>query len=310
MPRADPVLAHSRATIAVGSRSFARASQLFDPATRDAAHLLYAWCRHCDDEIDGQRLGRGASSPADVERRLERMHERTRAALSGEPSADPHFAALQRVARRYAIPARYPLELLEGFAMDVAGRRYQTLDDTLEYCYHVAGVVGVMMAHVMGARESDALRRAADLGLALQLTNIARDVVPDAGQGRVYLPASWLADFELTRADVANPTRRAELAGLVRRVLSEADRYYASADRGLGYLSLRSAWAVATARLVYADIGRVVQRRGPRAWDRRVAVPKSRQLLLVGRALLAALRRRRPSREPETRLWTARLSFD
>jgi phytoene synthase len=310
MRRADAVLASSRAAIAAGSRSFAGASRLFDPITRDAAHLLYAWCRHCDDEVDGQRLGHDAARPADVAARLERLREKTRAALTGAEVADPRFAALQRVARRYQIPPRYPLELLQGFAMDAEGRRYQTLDDTLEYCYHVAGVVGVMMALVMGAREPAALRRAADLGLALQLTNIARDLVPDAAQGRIYLPARWLAAAGLPRDQVAEPAQRGRLAGLARRLLEAAEPYYASADAGLGYLPWRSAWAVASASSVYAEIGRELVRRGARAWDRRVVVSRSRQLLLAGRALFAALGRRPSAEDAPSPLWTSRLRLE
>jgi phytoene synthase len=311
LPRADALVDASRAAIRAGSRSFARASLLFDPRTRDSAHLLYAWCRHCDDEIDGQHLGCGAASPRDAPERLERLRRLTRAALAGEQTGEPHFAALQRVARLHGIPERHPLELIDGFAMDVAGRRYGTLDETLEYCYHVAGVVGVMMAYVMGARESGALRRAADLGLALQLTNVARDVVPDARQGRVYLPELWLEEEGLPRAEVAEPPRRPQLARLARRLLAEAEPYYASADLGLGYLAFRSAWAVAAARRVYAEIGRAVERRGERAWDARTVVPRPRQSALVLRAALDALRRRRPpdGDAGEPRLWTARLSF-
>jgi len=311
LPRSDRLLEESRAAIRVGSRSFARASLLFDPRTRDSAHLLYAWCRHCDDEIDGQQLGHGAAAPEDAPGRLERLRRLTRAALVGQETDDPHFAALQRVARKHGIPERHPLELIDGFAMDVTERRYGTLDQTLEYCYHVAGVVGVMMAYVMGARERGALRRAADLGLALQMTNIARDVVPDAEQGRVYLPDEWLVEMGVPRGELAEPSRRGSLAGLARRLLAEAEPYYASADRGLGYLSFRSAWAVAAARRVYAEIGRLVETRGERAWDGRTVVPKRRQSALVVRAALDALTRRRPARDDdgEPELWTARLAL-
>jgi 15-cis-phytoene synthase len=312
LPRSDVLLEESRAAIRVGSRSFARASLLFDPRTRDSAHLLYAWCRHCDDEIDGQHLGHDAASPRDHTERLERLRRLTRAALAGEETGDPHFAALQRVARYHGIPERHPLELIDGFAMDVAGRRYGTLEDTLEYCYHVAGVVGVMMGYVMGAREPAALRRAADLGLALQMTNIARDVVPDAEQGRVYLPGAWLDEAGVPRTGLADPSRRAPLARLARRLLAEAEPYYASADRGLGYLTFRSAWAVAAARRVYAEIGHLVESRGERAWDARTVVPKRRQTALVMRAALDALGRRRPPEgdDGEPELWTTRLALE
>ncbi len=174
--------------------------------------MLYAWCRHCDDVIDGQDLGHGMETPdaASARQRLTALYAKTRAALAGEPTDDPDFAAFQRVALRRHIPERYAIELIDGFAMDVAARRYETLEDTLDYCWHVAGVVGVMMALVMGIEPDDlpTLRRAQDLGLAFQLTNISRDVIEDAQNSRIYLPAAWL--------EAARPACRKPRSGLRR----------------------------------------------------------------------------------------------
>ncbi|MFI4935149.1 MAG: phytoene/squalene synthase family protein, partial [Caulobacterales bacterium] len=265
----------SRETIRKGSKSFAAAAALFEPETRADAEMLYAWCRHCDDVIDGQDLGHGmaAPDPEAAKARLEGLYAKTRAALAGEPTDDPDFAAFQRVALRRQIPERYALELLGGFAMDVAARRYETLEDTLDYCWHVAGVVGVMMALVMGVKPDDlpTLRRAQDLGLAFQLTNIARDVVEDAANGRVYLPADWLAEAGVPVDAVAAPEHRAAVFSVTQRLLAQAEPYYASAVAGLAALPWRSAWAIAAARGVYRQIGVEVLRRGPHAWDERVS---------------------------------------
>ena len=186
---APGLVERSEATIAAGSKSFAAASRLFAPATREGAVLLYAWCRHCDDLIDGQHLGRGIGDrPATPRVILARLRDQTCAVFRGETPTDPAFAAFAAVVRRHEIPEDYALAHLDGFAMDVEGRVYQRFDDTLEYCYRVAGVVGLMMAHVMGVRRPDILDRACDLGIAFQLTNIARDVIEDAVIGRIYLP--------------------------------------------------------------------------------------------------------------------------
>ena len=234
---ADHTVASARAAIREGSRSFAGASRLFDPSTREAAWLLYSWCRHCDDEVDGEVLGhRTGSAGADRAQRLERLYERTRAALRGEPMSDPVFEAFQRVATRHSIPERYALELLDGFAMDVEARTYECLDDVLLYCYHVAGTVGLMMARIMGVSEGAALRRAADLGIALQLTNIARDVVEDARNGRVYLPLEWLTRVGVPHDEVGDERHREGVSRVVACLLLEADRYYSSGDRGLATL--------------------------------------------------------------------------
>jgi phytoene synthase len=298
----------SRQTIRKGSKSFAAAAALFDAETRADAEMLYAWCRHCDDVIDGQELGHGMASPdmATANQRLTALYAKTRSALAGEPTDDADFAAFQRVALRRHIPERYAVELLDGFAMDVSARRYETLDDTLDYCWHVAGVVGVMMALVMGVAPGDlpTLRRAQDLGLAFQLTNIARDVMEDATNGRIYLPARWLAEAGVPEAEITARQHRARVFKVTQRLLDEAEPYYASALAGLPALPFRSAWAIAAARGVYRQIGVIVAQRGPRAWDRRAAAstPMKAWLALQGGAIALASRGRKAVERPA--LWS------
>jgi phytoene synthase len=303
------VTAHCQAMIEAGSKSFAWAARLFDPDTRRDAYLLYAWCRYCDDQIDAEHLGYRVTALDDAERaaRLLALERQTQAALAGQPGDEPVFQALHSVVTRRGIPERYPLELLTGFAMDVRRQRCERLDDLLLYCYHVAGVVGLMMAHVMGTRDPRALQRAADLGIALQLTNVARDVLDDARVQRVYLPLDWLAQAGVPVEQLAEPAHRAALFGVVARLLDEAERYYVSGDQGLPSLSFRSAWAVAMARGVYRDIGRLVRRRGPHAWERRAVVSPVAKLGRLGTAFFDALHarslgRRRPVR-PRADLW-------
>lgn len=288
----DAVLAASKESITRGSKSFRSASRLFDPQVREDAWLLYAWCRRCDDEIDGQDHGHGqeALSREEQERRLARLYDLTRRALAGETMADPTFAAFQRVALRHQLPERLPLDLIDGFAMDVAQTPYRTLEDVLAYCWHVAGVVGVMMARVMGASDPLVLRRAQDLGLAFQLTNISRDVIEDARNGRVYLPSDWLVEAGLapTPEAVADPANRAVVHDVARRLLDVAEPYYDSAREGLRSLPFRSSLAIAAARGVYREIGRKVVRDGPGVWDRRAVVGKGAKLWLFSRGLLIA----------------------
>jgi phytoene synthase len=268
----DDITAIARGRIEKGSRSFAAAARFFAPEMRASVHLLYCWCRHCDDETDGQELGfapRPGAAP--LAGRLGALEAETREALAGRATR-PEFIALSRVVERHAIPHVLPLEHLAGFAMDAAGTRYRTIDDTLKYCWHVAGAVGVMMAMVMGARERETLLRASDLGIAFQLTNIARDVIADAGAGRVYLPERWLADEGIAPEAVAASENRQALHLVTVRLLDVADDYYASAGHGLALLPPRAGLAVATARSVYARIGALVRRRGAAAWDRRAIV--------------------------------------
>jgi len=282
----------SRQIIRKGSKSFSAAARLFDETTRYDVYMLYAWCRHCDDEIDGQELGFGmGNAPVDDQAdRLEQLRATTNSVLDGGITYDQAFQGLQRVVNRYDIPKRYPLELLEGFAMDVEGKRYRTLQDTLLYSYHVAGVVGIMMAYVMGVRDPATLRRAADLGIAFQLTNIVRDVMDDARAGRVYLPEDWLEEAGVSSADILEPRHRSAVYSVAKRLLLEADRYYQSAREGVPALPVRAAWAIRTAGGVYRDIGELVRDRGAAAWDERAIVSRPRKFYWVVRGGLSALK--------------------
>jgi 15-cis-phytoene synthase len=287
----DPILSLSHELIEKGSKSFAMAAKLLPRDVRYDAMMLYAWCRHCDDVIDDQILGfkRETASDETPEERLDGLRDKTKRALHGEAD-EPVFIALGRVVRKHGIPDRHPMELLRGFEMDVDGRTYETLGDTLDYCYHVAGVVGVMMAMIMGVRERPVLNRASDLGIAFQLTNISRDVVEDAKGGRCYLPREWLAEEGLSEADLADPRHREAVFRVTHKLLREADEYYRSALFGMQRLPLGAAVGIGAARRVYRDIGRVVTNRGAAAWDGRAIVGRSRKLAAAFSGAVAAIR--------------------
>lgn len=292
MPDALPTdvqaaLSECREIITKGSKSFSLAAHLFASQTRNAAIFLYGWCRYCDDQVD--EAGKSGNRD-DLERRLASLRERTASAFSWEPQQEPVFVALQHIAKLYAIPAHYALELIEGMAMDVRGTRYANFRELLLYCYRVAGTVGLMMSHVMGLRDESALKHAADLGIAMQLTNIARDITEDAAMGRIYLPVSWLDEANIVDDEIAAPSNREKLAAITFRLLREAERYYRSGDAGLWHLSFRSACAVSAARHVYSEIGSLLIQRGGRAWDQRTYVTGSRKLWAVTRGVLSLIR--------------------
>jgi 15-cis-phytoene synthase len=268
-PRVKAALDECRGMITKGSKSFSLAARLFDSETRDAAFFLYGWCRYCDDQVDQAGM---EESREQLEQRLRTLAEATRSAFSGAAQEQAVFIAMQYIVRRYSIPAHYALELIEGMAMDARSTRYQTFNDLLLYCYRVAGTVGLMMSHVMGLRDEQALKHAADLGMAMQLTNIARDITEDAEMGRIYLPIQWIEEAGMVPEEIAAPKNRQKLALVTRRLLREAERYYVSGDAGLWHLSFRSACAVAAARHVYAAIGSLLLLKGSSAWDQRTYV--------------------------------------
>lgn len=299
---------HARETIARGSKSFAMASKLFDPQTRERAWLLYSWCRKCDDLADGQDHGGAMAQVTDAHVRLAYIRSMTGKALTGEGTGDPAFDALNIVVMETGMPHQFVWDVIEGFALDAADWRPQHEHDLLQYCYHVAGAVGLMMAVVMGVdpRDDATLDRACDLGLAFQLANIARDIGEDAAAGRHYLPREWLNEMAIPVNAIMAREHRAALAILGRRLAHMAEQYEGSARHGTGALSFRSAWAVLAAAGIYGDIAREVDRRGEAAWDTRVFTSKSEKFGWMAKAAMQARGRAQkwPADVARDGLWT------
>ena len=266
---------------------------MFDAATREHAWLLYAWCRRCDDIVDGQDHGHGMSHVADAPARVAEVAAMTEAALRGEVVGEPAFDALRIVAAETQMPPAFARDLIAGFALDAEEWRPRSEDDLYRYCYHVAGVVGCMMAVVMGVspEDDDTLDRACDLGLAFQLANIARDIGEDAAAGRCYLPADWLAEMNIPAGAPMAPALRPRLAVLGPRLASRAAAFEASARAGTPALSFRSSWAVLAAAAIYGAIVRKVAARGERAWDRRVSTSGGEKAGFIALAGWQAARR-------------------
>ncbi|WOJ96462.1 phytoene/squalene synthase family protein [Congregibacter brevis] len=272
-PDARSDTAHCRAMIRTGSKSFFLASHLLPPALRGAVYALYAFCREADDAIDD-----GADPLAE----LEIFRERLGAVYGEEIPGNVVDRALARVVRDHALPRELLEALLQGFAWDVQSRAYKDLGGVYGYGVRVAGSVGVMMALLMGVRDPGMLARAADLGVAMQLTNIARDVGEDAVAGRVYLPTRWLREVGLSpQGLVDKPAHSPELASVVARLLSAAECLYARADSGIAGLPARCRPGIYAARKLYAGIGHELLRRGGDSVSRRTVLPTHRKLLLT-----------------------------
>jgi phytoene synthase len=292
------LVAQARDTIGRGSQSFAMASKLFDIEIRERVWLLYAWCRRCDDLADGQALGHDMSVVADPAARLAEIRDKTDRALAGEETGDPSFDALGLVARECPIPRAFIEDHIAGFALDAQGWAPQTESDLIQYCHHVAGVVGMMMALVMGVKPDDGetLGHARDLGLAFQLANIARDIGEDAANGRCYLPRDWLAETGIDPDRLMDPSNRQSLTALAKRLAEKAAQYEESARRGTPALSFRSAWAVLAASGIYGDIARKVAAKGEAALDERVFTTRREKLGWLFKSWRQALNRSRYAR--------------
>ena len=287
-PLADLDLRTCRATLRGGSRSFFAASLLLPRAVYRPATALYAFCRVADDLIDGG----GAPDLA-----LAELRARLDAAYAGRPQ--PHAAdrALAAVVAEHGIPRALLDALLEGFAWDAAGRRYADLAGLEAYAARVAGTVGAMMATIMGERSAAGLARACDLGIAMQLTNIARDVGEDARAGRLYLPTDWLRAAGIDPDGfMAAPRFSPALGRVVAALLDAAGTLYARADSGIATLPRGARPGIAAARHLYAGIGDAVAARGYDSVSARAVTAAGAKLRLIGRSLVAVARGAAPDR--------------
>jgi phytoene synthase len=268
-------LAACRALLREGSRSFDAASRLLPRSVRDPAIALYAFCRIADDAIDSAH---GAE--------LSTLRQRLALAYDGRPLPTPVDRAFAAVVRQCALPRILPEALLEGFAWDAEGRRYNDLSALRDYAVRVAGTVGAMMALLMGVRGPDGLAAAVNLGIAMQLTNIARDVGEDARIGRVYLPLRWLheAGIDPDRF-LACPRHSDALAAVIRRLLDAAHEHYRLARPGIARLPLACRTGIGAAFLLYAEIGHEVARRRHDAISDRAVVSARRKVWLLARRL-------------------------
>jgi phytoene synthase len=267
-----------RRAIREGSHTFHAASLLLPRSVRQPAYGLYAFCRLSDDAIDLE----GGSMDA-----LHRLQERLARIYAGNPQDNAADRAMADIVKRYGIPSELPEALLDGLGWDAQGRRFDDLSDVFDYAARVAGTVGVMMTLMMGVRSPEALARACDLGVAMQLTNIARDVGEDARAGRIYLPVNWLREAGVDPdAFVAQPRIDGSIRSLVARLLAEADALYARARDGVAYLPLNCRPAILTAGSLYAEIGRAVERLSYDSVNHRAYVPGRRKLYLLSRAIV------------------------
>jgi len=266
-----------REAIRHGSHSFYAASKVLPARVRDPALALYAFCRLADDAVDLQK---------DKHSAVLSLRDRLDLIYQGRPrnaAADRAFAG---VIESFEMPRALPDALLEGLAWDAMDQRYDSLSDLKSYCARVASAVGVMMCVLMRVRDGDALARAADLGVAMQLTNIARDVGEDALEQRLYLPQDWMHAAGLPpERFLERPEFGPEVRGIVERLLREAERLYQRSEAGISKLPLDCRFGILAARHIYAAIGRDVARAGHDSITRRAHTTKGQKLALLGKSL-------------------------
>ena len=282
--RADPKhLAQSKrnaaAATAAGSKSFYFATRFFPPHLADAAYAVYWFCRSTDDIVDENPDLEAAR------RELESWREQLLAVMNGHTVESPVLMLFEHTRRQCGFPEHYPLELIEGMRMDLEKIRYADFADLRLFCYRVASVVGLMMSHVIGFRD-DALLYAEDLGIAMQLTNILRDLAEDADRGRIYLPADELAQFNYSPEDLLARRRGPNFDALMRFQIDRARGYYQRAFPGIPLLKPEGRFAVEIAAKVYRDILNRIEKMDYNVYAQRAVVPGWKKYSITAGALL------------------------
>jgi phytoene synthase len=256
------------------SRSFYLATSLLPSEKRRAMRGLYAFCRTADNLADGN-----------VDQPAARLLELRKGITGHRASADDAvLIAWSDIHARYHIPLRYAEQLLDGVECDLMHRRYQTFEDLSIYCYGVASTVGLMSMHITGFSDQRAVPLAIKLGVALQLTNILRDVGEDWDAGRLYLPLEELAAFGLDEQDVASARVDERWRDFMRFQIARARRLYAEAMPGIALLHPDGRFAVAAAAMLYQGILDDIEAHDHNVFNRRAYVSRGRKLALLLRA--------------------------
>jgi 15-cis-phytoene synthase len=277
----------TEAVIRAHSKTFYFATSLLPPDARVAIRSLYAFCRSSDDLVDCTD-----TSLRDLE------NWRAKVALPANQQTDPLLYAWALVREQYGVDRRYERELLDGVEMDLRAQNYQTWQELETYCYRVASTVGLLSMPIIGLAKGACFEQAAPaaikLGIALQLTNILRDVGEDAAMGRVYFPEEDLRRFQLARQDILNRTGDQRFVALMKFEIQRARRLYEEALPGIGLLSPAARPAVGAAALLYRAILDQVEAIQYRVFEERAHTSGKHKLLMLPGILLKVYTLRKP----------------
>ena len=262
----DAAYEYCRGVTREHARSFSFCARFLPPAKRRAIHAVYALCRYVDDVVDRA----GAAPDRDPRETLEAWRTRLRDA---GPDDHPALRAWRDASATFGIDAALAEELMRGVLMDLSQVRYATYADLEVYCYRVASVVGLMTSEIFGYSDPQALERAAALGLAMQLTNICRDVGEDAALGRIYLPRDELSRFGVDESAILERRLDDRFVDLMRFQIERARRLYADAEPGIAQLSRDSRFTVLLSSRLYGRILDRIERNGYDVLSRRAYVP-------------------------------------
>lgn len=275
------------------AKTFYFASHFIPVEKRNACFAVYAFCRYVDDLVD-VAMENGILTVNDAvtlctswQQDLERVYNNSGVTPNNNETTTAILLAWEDTLTKYSIPRNLPFELIEGVLMDTTISRFSTFEELRIYCYKVASVVGLMTSEIFGYSHPDALGHAIDLGIALQLTNIIRDVEEDSRRNRIYLPNEDLQKFGVSELDILNNVFNQSLAALIHFQIERAEHYYVLAQPGIKMLSADSRITVQLMSDNYRKILRVVERMNYNVFEKRASTAFSTKILSIPKAWVA-----------------------
>jgi phytoene synthase len=283
---------YARSITAHYSKSFYLSTCLLPRQKRWATFALYGFCRHIDNLTDNPRN----RSEKEIINELKYLNRELKTAYRTGESEHPIIGPFIAVAKKYEIPQKYPLELIKGVQMDTDINRYETFNDLYLFAYRVAGVVGLMMTPLLGYKHHDAMIYAEKLGIAMQLTNILRDIKEDKKMDRIYLPLEEIRMFGLEEKHIFEEIMSENFRNLMKFQVDRAHKFYTDADKGIKLLDRDAQFAIYSASKIYRGILKKIELQNYNPFRGRVFVPQSKKVqILIGEAV-------------KTRLWPQAVS--
>lgn len=261
-------------------KTFYFASLLLPKQKRNAAYVVYAFCRLSDDSVD-------KNIDSDKAKALNQLKQSLDLAYSLAPMNDSLLLAFRQVVSQYNIPKEYFLKLLYGMQLDLKKNSCENFKELKEYCYYVAGVVGLIMVKIFGYTNPEAQKYAIDLGIAMQLTNILRDIKEDYQLNRIYLPKNTLADFNVSADDIKQNRLTNDFKKLMKYQISLARDYYKSAIKGVRLIdNWRCRLVVYAMQELYSQILNSIENNNYDIFSKRAYISNLKKILLTTKILL------------------------
>jgi len=279
--------AHCREITRVHAKTFYMATRFLPNHKQRSIFAIYGLCRYLDDLVDEAEdlIHKQKISPFEVLEKLDEFKDKLVNTYRGESQDDPILIAFSDTLNLYKIPIDLPLQLMDGVNMDLTKNRYQNFEELYDYSYKVASVVGLMTSEVFGYNNPEAIEHAVDLGIAMQLTNILRDIGEDLERDRIYLPQDELKEFGLSESDLYNHKMDEKFIKFMNFQISRARKYYDSADVGIPMLSRDSRLPVCLARENYSRILSKIEENNFNVYNVRAYLNSTEKLSMVPKVM-------------------------